>query len=415
MRIYKAKYKRPDTGEVYESPKWSVQFHVQGRLYRKSLGTTDKRVAEERAAALRRKQERRSAGLLDPAEESRDVPVEQHLEAFESMLKSRGVSEAHLVDRLACLREFVDRSRATRLPDLDESRATKWLRDRKAEGLSARSVNRRFQAVRQFARWCIATRRLSWDPFASLRPLNERVDRRHVRRALTPDELARLLAAAERRPLEEKQAERVLKGVTPREQAKLLALGRARALAYAVAAGTGLRRGELKRLRWGDLDLEKRIVYVPAESAKSKRDQSVPLRSDLAAALEAYRPTDVTPAAVVFPGRLFPTLRTFKRDAVAAGLGTATRPKGATRGCEEYDLTDDSGRVVDFHALRVTFVSQLVAAGVHPRVAQALARHSKVETTMAVYTDLAALDLRGAVESLVEDGRPKRAKTAGVA
>jgi hypothetical protein len=40
----------------------------------------------------------------------------------------------------------------------------------------------------------------------------------------------------------------------------------------------------------------------------------------------------------------------------------------------------------------------LVAAGVHPRVAQALARHAKVETTMAVYADLTALDLRGAVE-----------------
>ncbi len=43
----------------------------------------------------------------------------------------------------------------------------------------------------------------------------------------------------------------------------------------------------------------------------------------------------------------------------------------------------------------MTFVSNLVAAGVHPRVAQALARHAKVETTMAVYADLTALDLRG--------------------
>lgn len=100
----------------------------------------------------------------------------------------------------------------------------------------------------------------------------------------------------------------------------------------------------------------------------------------------------------MFPGRLFPSLRTFKRDCVAAGLGSARRAEGASRGCERYDLADESGRALDFHCLRVTFVSHLVAAGVHPRVAQALARHAKVETTMAVYADLTALDLRGAVE-----------------
>jgi integrase len=200
---------------------------------------------------------------------------------------------------------------------------------------------------------------------------------------------------------DEKTAERVLKGVTPKQRAKLLALGRARALCYELAAGTGLRRGELERLRWGDLDLEKRVVYVPAASAKSKRDQSVPLRTDLAESLAVYQPDDAAVGDLVFPGRLFPTLRTFKRDAVAAGLGTATRPEGAARGCEKYDLTDDSGRVLDFHCLRVSFVSNLVAAGVHPRVAQALARHAKVETTMGAYTDLTALDLRGAVERQV--------------
>jgi hypothetical protein len=67
---------------------------------------------------------------------------------------------------------------------------------------------------------------------------------------------------------------------------------------------------------------------------------------------------------------------------------------------ELFDTTDAEGRVVDFHSLRVTFVSGLAAAGVHPRTAQALARHAKIETTMEVYTDLRLLDLRGAVEQL---------------
>lgn len=405
MRLYKPKFTRPGSGEKYECPKWYVQFQVGTKLFRRSLGTTDKRVAEEKAAALRKREERRAAGLLDPAEEHRETALDKHLAAFETMLRTRGVSEAHLDDRMACLREFVAHARVARLADLDEPRAAAWLKARKDAGLSARSVNRRYQALRQFVRWCLDNRRLSWNPLASLRPLNERVDRRHVRRALTNEELARLLDAARRRPLEEKRVERVHKGVTPKQQAKLLALGRARALCYALAAGTGLRRGELRRLRWGDLDLDRRMVFVPAASAKSKRDQSVPLRSDLVAELAAYRPEGAAPGDGVFPGRLFPTLRTFKRDCVAAGFGSATRAEGASRGCERYDLADEAGRALDFHCLRVTFVSHLVAAGVHPRVAQALARHAKVETTMAVYADLTALDLRGAVERVAFGSR----------
>ena len=412
MRLYKPKWKRPN-GEEYECPKWYVQFHVGGKLYRRALGTTDKRVAQEKAMAAFRLEERRAAGLLDPAEEHRDKPLADHMADFESMLRSRGASESHRKDRMACLAEFVETTGARFLREVDEARATKWLRGLTDVGLAARTVNRRYQALRQFVRWALANRRIGWDPLASLKPLNERVDRRHVRRALTPAEFARLLAAAEQRPLAEKVKERVIKGVTPKERVKLLALGRARALVYAVAAGTGLRRGELSRLRWGDVDQERRTVFVPAASAKAKRDQSVPLRSDLAENLAAYRPAAAAVGDPVFPAAVFPTLRTFKRDAVAAGLGTATRPKGGARGCETYDLTDESGRDLDFHCLRVSFVSNLVAAGVHPRVAQALARHAKIETTMAVYTDLTSLDLRGAIEKSVPTMATREASVAG--
>jgi site-specific recombinase XerD len=49
--------------------------------------------------------------------------------------------------------------------------------------------------------------------------------------------------------------------------------------------------------------------------------------------------------------------------------------------------------VVDFHALRHTFISNLARAGVHPRNAQALARHSTIDLTMNVYTHVAMDDL----------------------
>lgn len=87
-------------------------------------------------------------------------------------------------------------------------------------------------------------------------------------------------------------------------------------------------------------------------------------------------PHSVAPARTRCPG-------TVARDLAYAGL----------------DGEDDQGRVLDMHSLRVTFISRLSAAGVHPRTTQALARHAKIDLTMRVYTDLRLLDLRGAVEA----------------
>jgi site-specific recombinase XerD len=75
---------------------------------------------------------------------------------------------------------------------------------------------------------------------------------------------------------------------------------------------------------------------------------------------------------------------------------------------KQSDTADADHHTLDFHCLRVSFVSGLVAANVHPRVAQALARHAKIETTMGAYTDLTSLDLRGAVERLAPSATPVR-------
>jgi integrase len=157
-----------------------------------------------------------------------------------------------------------------------------------------------------------------------------------------------------------------------------------RALIYAVALGTGLRKGEIRRLRWCDVDLERGRVTVTAASAKSRRAQSVPLNEALAGMLRTSRPGDASPTDRVVPKGAFPNTLTFHRDVEAAGIVRE----------------DQEGRVVDFHALRTTFVSWLAMTGAHPKVAQALARHASIETTMERYTDLALIDTKGMVEKL---------------
>lgn len=66
----------------------------------------------------------------------------------------------------------------------------------------------------------------------------------------------------------------------------------------------------------------------------------------------------------------------------------------------DIEYEDDRGRVVDFHALRHTFITNLARASVHPRNAQALARHSTIDLTMNAYTHVDMADLASDVESL---------------
>lgn len=65
-----------------------------------------------------------------------------------------------------------------------------------------------------------------------------------------------------------------------------------------------------------------------------------------------------------------------------------------------------AGRVFDFHALRTLFATRLARAGVHPRVAQRLMRHSEINLTMQVYTRLELIDLQAGVEALPDAPSP---------
>jgi len=61
---------------------------------------------------------------------------------------------------------------------------------------------------------------------------------------------------------------------------------------------------------------------------------------------------------------------------------------------------DSQGRYADFHCNRHTFIPNLSLAGVCPRDAQELARHSDVRLTMNVYTHVGPDDKAKAIGKL---------------
>jgi integrase len=131
----------------------------------------------------------------------------------------------------------------------------------------------------------------------------------------------------------------------------------------------GLRAGEIKALKWGDLDLKAGLMNVQRSvhrgivtSPKSNRTRTVPLTSRLRNALGAVRHLT---GEWVFSG---------------SEGGTLTRHEldwQLKKACRSAQL-----RYTGWHALRHTFCSHLAMRGVSPRVIQELAGHSSITTTM---------------------------------
>lgn len=123
-------------------------------------------------------------------------------------------------------------------------------------------------------------------------------------------------------------------------------------------------------------------VRIPAAVAKARREQTVPLRSELVALLRTWL-ADPLPGDAVFA---------IPRDLIARFNADLARAGIAKR--------DDEGRTVDVHSLRTTFGTMLARSGVAPRVAMELMRHSRMELTQKVYVDPRLLPLAAAVEAL---------------
>ena len=70
---------------------------------------------------------------------------------------------------------------------------------------------------------------------------------------------------------------------------------------------------------------------------------------------------------------------------------------------------DEAGRVFDFHAIRHQFLSNLARSGVHPKIAQQLARHLTITLTMDRYTHTHTDQLAEALSKLppLADGTQK--------
>ena len=375
-------YRRKQGGTFY------ITYFVRPGKRRTVKGSRDKASTEALARKLESDAMLRANGVIDPKAdqyakaEAKPLMVEDddrkvaggHLADFYDALMAKGVTKGRADLVRTRVVKVLRLTKAEHISDLAPSAVQVAIDTIRKGGLSLQTCNDTLRAMKQFSRWLWRDGRARDHVLAHLTGYNVALDRRHDRRALTDEELSRLIQTAEN------------------GGAVLGMAGPERAMLYRLAVGTGFRAGELRSLtpESFDLDAEPPTVTVEAGYSKHRREDVQPIRRDLAGVLrpwlegkEGGKPVFKIPSK---------TAKMMRADLAGAGI--------------EY--RDSAGRVADFHALRHTYISRLVRSGANIKVAQELARHSTPTLTLGRYAHVQLVDQTRALDALPAIGFVKK-------
>src|SRR5665213_1673954 len=324
----------------------------------KSLGVTDKQVADKLAHEFIQERERETAGILEPkaVRDAAKKPLTAHLDDYVADLAARGRNgRGGRGARLVASRIKVLLQECSWQVPCDVT-ADSFIVWRNRQTCSPRTLNHYLQGMISLLNWMERVGRIKTNPLKNVSRADERGKQKRVRRALTDEQLRKLVAGSEDR-----------------------------GIIYFTAARTGLRQEELKQANWGDMHLDANVPFVVVRDcvAKNKKEESVQLVPEIAEVLTAHRPVGWKATDLVFPAGIPRALR-LRKDLKSNGI----------------PYRDEMGRYADFHALRYTWATFLQRNGVAQRFAMKLMRHSDIKLTSKVYTDEMQLPIYDAIKNL---------------
>jgi len=391
-----------------------ITYFVRPGVRKTLKGCKDKAATEALARKLEADAMLRREGVIDARADryaaAEAKPLNEHVADLAAALKAKGVTALQAGTVKARVTHILGLCKAERISQISLSgvqNALGTIREVGAsvksrnKGVSLQTCNHYLRALKQFTRWLWRDGRAREDALVHLAGYNVQLDRRHDRRALTDDELARLIRAAE-------------KGQKVRAMT-----GPERAMLYQLAVGTGFRANELRSLtpESFDLDADPPTVTVQAGYSKRRRMDVQPIRCDLADLLRPWLAGKKAGHPVFnMPDKPIKLIRPDLDAAHQAWLKEARseEERSQRRQSDFLEYRDGEGRVADFHALRHTYISRLVASGANIKVAQELARHSTPTLTLGRYAHVQLVDQTRALDALPSI-EPTRADDAALA
>jgi integrase len=241
--------------------------------------------------------------------------------------------------------------------------ATAGRRDGKSGGLSARTRRHIHRILRSALARAVELQLLARNPADAFRKRLPKVERREMA-TLSAEQSARLLEAIKHT--------RIYWPVL-------------------MALTAGVRRGEVFALRWKNVDLEGGSLRVVESLEQTK------------SGIRFKAPKSGKARAITLPVFAVNELKRLKRQQAEELLMLGVRQTGETLVCARADgqplqpqsLTHQFTRLINrvkdiprirFHDLRHSHATQLLLAGVHPKVAQERLGHATITTTLDLYS-----------------------------
>lgn len=207
-----------------------------------------------------------------------------------------------------------------------------------------------------------------------------------------------------------------IKVLTQEEQSILLEAikGHDLEMLYIIALSTGIRKGEIRGLKWSDVDFIKgeitinrtvnnialyengkvvgwKIIEQPPKTKNAIR--TIPLPKNVLIKLKAYKKEQNK--HILYMGEAYNN-----NDYVFANIkGNVIEEKTPGRRLNTI-LKHINIEPIKFHALRHTYATRLFEAGVPPKTVQHLMGHSDITTTLNIYTHVMENEKLEAVEKI---------------
>jgi integrase len=243
------------------------------------------------------------------------------------------------------------------------------------------SVNRELELMRAMMRFAKRQGYVTRSPFEMGAPLISKADEARRERVLTHEEERRLLAACEAREVTyERQGKKIVATDDGARRRHLKPL-------IIAALDTAMRRGELLKLRWRDVDFVAGALTITAMNSKTARARRVAMTPRLRTELKRLRacaPDD--PDGLVF-GITDTVKQSFASACKAAGI-------------EGFR----------FHDCRHTAITRLIQAGISPMEVMKISGHTQ-HITFARYVNPDAGAIQRAADALAAFNTAAKAHT----
>ncbi len=359
------------------------RFYVRTRalVIDPQSGSSRWRQVEKAAGPSRRKAERMLRALQDDVDDGRYVPssvtvlevgcrwLAEHVQPNlkpGTVATYTGTFYRHVAPTLG----------AVRLDDVHPQMVRALLGRKRAEGLSDETVGKIRRHVHAMFAFAQDAGMLRVNPAGTTRARRGKVARRRAR-------------GTELSPM---QIKRLLDECSPRWRAF-----------FTVALDTGLRRGELIGLRWGDIDLLQRILYVRRSIGAYDQADGAPHEQRLTTKTEAgQRLVPILDGAQAALEQLYaeaqntddhaPVFATIERkrahDGTVRPIGRPLNPRMVTRVFRRYAERAGLDHTIRLHDLRHTAITNAIGQGEDILLVSAFAGHAKTSTTVDIYGHL---------------------------